>query len=405
MTDPMEDRAAAMEAVDALHHHGQAARQPPRPPAVDRNGEPISRTAPVLANPFVVVEEFTAIKRPPIVPYLGSHDGHTVMLAASLTMLIGGPSDASKTLAKIDLAGKLATPGEHDWLGLKVTGGLRVGLVLYPGEGEDEDLTARIKSLVATGAQLYVWDRWRVEPAPLADEDGVKRLAGWSKAAALDVVSLDTMTSFFRGAYETKFGIPEEAHDALAAVRSLAGLPLGFLGTQHTRKRDRRGTMTADELEELSGTFARKVDGAVVLRKDGDGATRRRRVTFAKTRQGPKPEPLIVSLPEDPTAPPRLHVVASATGDVKRGTEAQRIAAFVRAETDVVPSSVLTARFNISDSTLKRRRDELGDLGVTRAKMPWLGGNAFGFGTAEQWQRAIETRLGVTQEAPDDASK
>jgi hypothetical protein len=130
-------------------------------------------------NPFTLAEEFVVIEREPIVAYLDSHDGRTTMLARGLTLNIGGPSDASKSLAMIDLLGKLSSVGAEDWLGLKVTAEqLRVGLVVYPGEGEDEDLVGRVRQLVPAGAQLYVWDRWRKTEAPRATADGIRSWRG-----------------------------------------------------------------------------------------------------------------------------------------------------------------------------------------------------------------------------------
>jgi hypothetical protein len=357
-----------------------------QPAATSNNG--------AVGNPFTLAGDFVAIEREPIVAYLGSHDARTTMLARGLTLNIGGPSDASKSLAMIDLLGKLSSVGDGDWLGLKVTEEqLRVGLIVYPGEGEDEDLVGRVRQLVPAGAQVYVWDRWRKTEAPRATADGIPQLARFASELELHVVAFDTYTSFFRGGYDCSHGIPEDAHDALTAVRSQANLPLGFTGAQHTRKRDTRATTTADELEELSGTFSRKVDGAVVIRKDGD-SKRRRRVTYAKTRQGPKPDPVIVALPEDEDAAPRFSVMATA-GVVKQGSEADRMAAWVREQTAPVPASLLTARFNISTDTLRRRRIGLEARGIAYGPAPWAGSNAHAYGTADQWAVKYGERMGL----------
>jgi hypothetical protein len=350
-----------------------------------------------VGNPFTLAGDFDAIEREPIVAHLGTHDCRTTLLARGLALNIGGPSDASKSLMQLDLLGKLSSVGDADWLGLKVTEEqLRVGLVVYPGEGEDEDLVERVRQLVPAGAQLYVWDRWRKTEAPRATPDGIPRLAQFAAELALHVVAFDTYTSFFRGGYDCSRGIPEDAHDALDAVRSQANLPLGFVGAQHTRKRDTRATTTADELEELSGTFSRKVDGAIVVRKDGD-SKRRRRVTYAKTRQGPKPDPVIVALPEDEDAAPRFSVVAT-TGTVKPGSEADQMAVWIREQTEPVSASLLMGRFNIGDTTLRNRREALEARGIAHAKAPWIGGNAHAYGTTEQWKRKVEQRLGVAME-------
>src|SRR4051794_28748919 len=81
-------------------------------------------------NPFVSAAEFLAAERQRIEPYIATQDGETIFFGPALDLIIAGPSDASKTLAEVDCCGKLANEGESFWLGLKVRGGLRVGMIL-----------------------------------------------------------------------------------------------------------------------------------------------------------------------------------------------------------------------------------------------------------------------------------
>lgn len=163
----------------------------------------------------------------------------------------------------------------------------------------------------------------------------------------------------------------------------------------HTRKRDTRAAKALDELEEVAGTFAKKADAAIVVRRDGEDRGPRRRVVFAKCRRGPEPPDLIATFPSrDDDAPPRLSVVADLGGAApKAGTEATAIAAWVREQPDVVSATALCARFDLSDSTLKRRVPELEALGVKRARMPG-GGNARAYGYEDQWAARLAPWMG-----------
>lgn len=395
----LRDVGAAVRVVEAATgkdaaDHLAAGRTLPELVEVDLDAS--APAEPPQGPPFVIASEFVALQRELIDPFVSTRDGRTTMLARGRSLLIAGPSDASKSLAMLDLLAKLAAADESDWLGFKVCGGQRVGLIVYPGEGSDEDLAERVGQLVSAGAYLYIWDHWRQGPAPVDDDQGLRRLADEVKRERLDVLAFDTLTSFFRGAHDVSRGIPEQAHDSIAALRDLSAQPLALVGTQHTRKRDTRAA-TLDELEEISGTYVRKVDAAVVLRKDGE-SKRRRRVTFAKTRVGPKPDPVIAALPEDEDAPPRLEVVAAVGGDVKQGTEAERIAARVRGESEPITTAVLLAGFDISEDTLRRRRGELEQLGVTYGPAPWLGRNTRAYGTVEQWKAKLGARFGLDDE-------
>jgi hypothetical protein len=345
-------------------------------------------------NPFVSAAEFVAIEREPIEPYIATQDGETVFFGPGLDLIIAGPSDASKTLAEIDCCGRLAADGQSYWLGLKLRGELRVGLILYPGEGEDEDLKARIEALIPDSARhrFFVWDRWRVGRAPLADIEGVNRLGYWAREKSLDVIALDVGSSFARGRFDISRGLPEDFRDVLDEVRAIAQRPVAFVLILHTRKLDRRATSPIDELEEIAGTYARKVDGAIVIRKDGD-SERRRRISYAKTRIGPKPAPVIAELPERGSGePPRL-VIVGPSGTIKPGTHADRIAEWIRAQNEPVVVAVICARFGISQSTLRNRTTELQARGIKRDRAQWVGGNTYAYGSEGQWIAKLGARL------------
>jgi hypothetical protein len=212
---------------------------------------------PGLAHtPCVTAAEFVAIERPPTTPYIATPDQRSVLFARNTSLLVGGPSGVAKSLALIDVCGKLADDHPSKWLGLRVRGGLRVLLVVYDGEGSDEDVQERINLLVRPSAQtrLFVWDRWRLGPVPRASAEGIRALASEIKRLSVDVVALDTAPAFFSGIYDTKTGIPEEAHCEIEQVRELAEQPLAFAMNVHTRKKDTRTTAKAlDELEEIAG--------------------------------------------------------------------------------------------------------------------------------------------------------
>jgi hypothetical protein len=341
---------------------------------------------------------FVAVQRPPIRPYVSTTSGRSVLFAQSNGLLVGGPSGVSKSLALFDVLGKLADDTPSTWLGLRVCGGLRVLLVTFEGEGSDEDIAERVAQLVPPGAcsRLHVWDRWRLGPAPRADEAGIRALAAEAARVEADVIALDTAPAFFSGGgYDVSKGVPEEAHDALERVRTLARRRLAFAMTQHTRKKDTRAAKALDELEELAGTFVKKVDGAVVIRREGEDRGPRRRVTFAKVRKGPDLDSIVATLPgQDSDDPPRLTLVADLGGaHVKEGTEAEAMAAWIRQHDEPVAAAVLRVRFGISEKTLQRRAPELEALGIKRGRKPGAG-NAYAYGAEEQWIRLLGERLG-----------
>ncbi|MGI8623293.1 MAG: AAA family ATPase [Solirubrobacteraceae bacterium] len=343
-------------------------------------------------SPVVTAADFTRTPRQPLQPYVTTADGRSVVLARGTTLLIAGPSGLGKSLVTVDLVARLAGARPSSWLGLEVAGGLRVLLIPYPGEGSDEDVADRLDALVPEDARerLVVWDRWRLGPAPGADPDGLRALAREAADHAVDVIVPDTGSAFFSGAFDVSKGIPEDANAGLESVRDLAGRPLSFVSPVHTRKKDTRAGSALDELEEVAGTFAKKADAAIVIRRDGEDRGPRRRVTFAKCRRGPEPETVIAQFPGvDSDDPPRLSVVADLGGaTVKAGTEGEAIAAWIAEQPAPVPVAEVTARFELSPSTLRRRAPELDALGVARQRAPGVG-NSYAYGTAEQWATVL----------------
>ena len=337
------------------------------------------------SGPCVALRDYVALERPPLNPYLATRDGRTVLLAAETALLFAGPSGLGKSLAAaFDLAGRLAAEHPSDWLGFRVRAGLRVLLLSF--EGSDEDTAERAGSIVPDDARdrFLVWDRWRGGPPPRADDGGLERLAAEVRRHAVDVLVIDTGSAFFGGAHDCSKGIPEEAFGAIERVRELAGQPVAVIVVAHTKKADRTGARV-DELEEIAGTFGRKVDTAIVMRRDGERGPRRRLV-FPKTRRGPEPPAKVATLPTEADEPPRLTLLHDLdTHGVKAGTDAEAIAEYVREQAGVVSPQAIRERFEIADSTLRERRPDLGRLGITYAPRPALAGNAHGYGTAEQW--------------------
>ena len=347
----------------------------------ERNGARSSSAS----GPCVTLRDYVALERPPLDPYLATRDGRTFLLAPGTALLFAGPSGLGKSLAaSFDLPGRLA--GEHpsDWLGFRVRAGLRVLLLSF--EGSDEDTAERAASIVPDDARdrFLVWNHWHGAPPPRADDAGLERLAAEIRRHAVDVLVIDTGSAFFGGAHDCSKGIPEEAFGAIERVRELAGQRVAVIVVAHTKKADRTGARV-DELEEIAGTFGRKVDTAIVMRRDGERGPRRRLV-FPKTRRGPEPPAKVATLPTEADEPPRLTLLHDLdTHGVKAGTDAEAIAEYVREQAGVVSPQAIRERFEIADSTLRERRPDLGRLGITYAPRPALTGNARGYGTTDQW--------------------
>lgn len=350
-----------------------------------RNGDREASGRPSLPA-CVSAREFAAVAREPLKPYVSTPDGRTVLLARETTLLGAGPSGLGKSLIVcFDLAGRLAAPEGSDWLGLRVCGGLRVLLLSF--EGSDEDTAERIALLPQDARDRFsVWDRWRGADLPAADEAGLRLLADEVRRLSVDVLVIDTASAFFGAAFNVDRG--EEAHDAIERLRALSGRRLACIAVAHTRKRQRTATGPVDELEEVSGTFARKADAAVVIRRAADDEDDpHRRVTFPKVRRGRQLAPKLATFPTEPDALPRLRLIGDVGRPVKDGTEAEAMAEWIEAQETPVAAGLLCAKFGLSETTLRRRRPELEDLGVARGPLPGPG-KAQGYGTLEQWRRA-----------------
>lgn len=356
-------------------------------PLSSETGQALRREA---LEPCVTVREYRSSPREPIEPYVATPDGRSVLLARDSLTLIAGPSGVGKSLIGAwDLGGRLAGARPSSWLGLRVRGGLRVLLLSY--EGSDEDTTERA-ALVPDGAadRFFIWDRWArgsrpAVPLPRAgDPSSLNVLADRIRAQCVDVLAIDTGSKFFTGPYDTGKGIPEEAFEVIDRLRELVGRPLAVVVVVHTRKLEKG--KSRDELEEVAGTFGKNADAVVVIRRDGDDRGPRRRVAFAKIRRGPDLPDVIAAFtaPED-KGMPRLEVVTDLGGAaIKEGTGAEGIATWIREQPTPVPTSVLSARFNLSETTMRRRGVQLAELGIKREKFP-RSGNSHGYGTADQW--------------------
>lgn len=337
------------------------------------------------AGAVVTAREFLAIERVPTEPYV--HSGRSGFLSLGSGLLIAGPSGCGKTLAVLDLAGLLASERGGRWLGLDVAGGLRVLCVLL--EGTDDENRYRIEQLVPEDARerLFVVDRWRHALPPAGELPAF--VASCMRRHGAQVLLIDTLAAFCEGRYDTSKGIPEAAHQDFERMRHLAQIDFASVATAHTIKvRDRT---PVDELEELAGSIHKKADAAITLRTPERESTNKREVRFAKNRSGPPlPGVRIATLPdEDSDEPPRLTIVGAAGGrPVKQGTEAERIADHVRCLDGPIEVAVLRTELGgLSDSTLRRRRPDLQELGITHGKLPGRG-NTHAYGTVEQWQRA-----------------
>jgi hypothetical protein len=277
--------------------------------------------------------------------------------------------------------------------------------LLLSFEGSDEDTAERAGIVPDSAAERFlVWDRWARgdEPAvPLpraADSNSIELLAQRIRDHEIDVLGIDTGSKFFAGAHDVSKGIPEEAFGIIDRIHALARRPLAVVVVAHTRKLANSSTRARDELEEVAGTFGKNADAVVVIRREGDDRGPRRRVVFAKSRRGPEPADVIASFPgRDEPGPPLLSVVAHAGGPaIKEGTEAEEIAEWIRQQPAPVSNATLRARFDLSDSTLNRRRPLLEDLGIRHGKLQGRG-NAHGYGTNEQWVALLGVSFGLEE--------
>lgn len=350
------------------------------------SAEPVPVELPRRLLPLTAAE-FIAIPRPPVDPLVASRDGRTTFLAPETILIAAGPSGVGKSLiGGFDLGGRLAADESSEWLGLTVKGGQRV--LVLPFEGSDEDTRERLDTLVPDSARdkrFIILDHWRGAPLPRAGVAGEEILAGLIRDLEIDVLIIDTGAAFFGGAHDITKGIPEAAHESIVRVRASSGRRFACIVVVHTRKLDRRGSSKVDELEEISGTFARKADAAIVIRVDGDDASPRRHIKFAKVRRGPKLRSLIATFPEDPDAPARVSVVVEAGRPLLDGTEAEAIAAWIHSHPEPVAVAQIRVKFNLSDASIRRRADALAHLGIEKHRVPG-GGNGQAYGTQAQWR-------------------
>lgn len=380
----MPDRKDDVAALAAFAGNGSASSRS------TQNG-----TAPALALSVVSARDYRAIKREPLEPMVAAPDGATVALARGTSLGIAGPSGVGKSLAALDLAGRLADDGASSWLGLRVTGGQRV--VYVPLEGSDDDLADRVGALVPDAAldRLAVIDPHR---GARPDAAAVTQIAAAVREHEADVLVIDTLSAFLAGQADTSAGVREDAWTLVERIEREAGRPLAKIVVLHTRKADRSAGTITDELEELSGDVAKKLDAALTIRRDGPEGPRRR-ARLIKTRRGPEPRAVIATFPADASEPPRLTVITRAAPvyAVKEGAEAERIAEWVRKHDRPQPVTAICAALNIGQTTLRRRRAELEVLGVERHPVPG-GGNTQAYGTAEQWKDAYGRGLAPAEQ-------
>jgi hypothetical protein len=376
-------------------------KQQPAPEPNTNNARAANTTDPILT-----LDQFTAIPRIALEPYIATPDGRSVLLARSSLLLIAGPSGVGKSLIGAwDLGGRLAADQPSLWLGLRIRGGLRVLLLSY--EGSDEDTDDRTPIVPASAHERFLlWDRWprghrKAIPLPRAkNPQSLERLAERIRELRIDVLMIDTGSKFFAGHIEPGRGIPEEAHETIEQLRDLSGRPLTVVMMVHTRKLDQR-LRNRNELEEVAGNFGNNADGILVIRQDGEDRGPRRRVTFAKVRRGPPLDDVIASFPSrDSTEPARLTLVADLGGQpVKAGTDAEVMADWIRAQDEPVAATVLEAKFGISQATLRRRRIALESLGIHHDRIRNLPGNTHGYATEEQWKQNLGIGLDDDEEA------
>lgn len=347
--------------------------------------------APTFTASFVSLSTYLAKPRELDTPYVSSDA--TILLASGTNLGIAGPTGKGKSLAALRLCGLLADPDGGQWLGLDVRGGLRVVIVAL--EGSDQDTAQRIRSLVAERARpnITILDRW----AP-GDHNSslLEATAAACKSHGADVALLDTLSAFSEGRHDTRYGLTEAAGADLDILRRLSQRDLALILPGHTRKAD-RNSKTLDEAEEIGGAIAKKFDAAITIRPDSEDGPRRQ-IRFAKVRTGPGLPSKIATFPTDQGAPPILELVGDLGGrPVTEGTDAEAMAAWIRSHAQPVTASVLRAKFDISETTLRdRRRRQLEDFHISRDRLPGTG-NTQAYGTDEQWLTLLSTNRPADQ--------
>jgi hypothetical protein len=148
-----------------------------------------------------------------------------------------------------------------------------------------------------------------------------------------------------------------------------------------------------DELEEIAGTFHKKVDAAIVIRRAHDPPDPHRKLAFPKTRRGPELKTQLAILQEDECGEPRLELIGDLGQGLKPGTDPAAMAKWIASERELVSPEAICTHFDISEETLRRRREELAGRGIVYDRRPGAG-NRHAYGTEAQW---IAARGGVQE--------
>jgi hypothetical protein len=76
----------------------------------ERDGKELAVVDSQPVTSLLTAEEFVAIERAELDPWVETQDGRSTLLAEEFGLLIAGPSGLGKSLALIDLGGLLAAP-------------------------------------------------------------------------------------------------------------------------------------------------------------------------------------------------------------------------------------------------------------------------------------------------------
>jgi hypothetical protein len=123
-----------------------------------------------------------------------------------------------------------------------------------------------------------------------------------------------------------------------------------------------------------------------VVRRAGDPPDPHRKLAFPKSRRGPELKTQLAILAEDDCGEPRLKLIGD-LGHLKPGTEAIAIAEWIADQPELVSPEAIRDQFDISEATLRERREALAENGIAYDRRPGAG-NRHAYGTEAQWVAA-----------------
>jgi len=313
------------------------------PPTIDDD-------LPAAAEPFALeLDDFIAVSSAAPAALLGPEDA-PVLPAGGLLLLAGGPA-AGKTTLSTFAAMHLASG--VDWLGLSVRQPLRV--LVIENEGPREPFRAKLARQRAAwthplaGALFVYTNDWG--SLTFADAQARAELREFLERQRIDLLIGDPLGSLgVEGV-----GSPAETRAFVALLRELGlGRDVAFLLLHHNRKSE-----AANELDELSGDWGKHADAVLGLKQlDGNRA----RLSFPKLRwAGGRAPSVVLAFEAEAEA---FAVVATDEAEAELKAPAGAVREYLLTHGGQATPGEITEHFGIGPTTLRERREALGELGV-----------------------------------------